>query len=54
MSTVQTEHVLVVPTELFHQLGYFQGFSSQVDRYLDELLSPQHTTYRPRPEMILT
>jgi predicted NUDIX family phosphoesterase len=48
---VQTEHVLVVPTELFHRLGYFQGFSPDVDRYLAELLSPEHTSYRPRPDV---
>jgi len=48
---VQTERVLVVPTELFHRIGHFQGFSSEVDSYLDELLSPQHTSYRPRSEV---
>ena len=48
---VLTEHVLVVPTELFHRLGYFQGFSADVDRYLTELLSPRKTSYRPRSEM---
>lgn len=51
MSLVNTEHVLVVPTEVFHRLGHFQGFSHEVDRYLDELLSPEHTSYRPRAEM---
>ncbi|MCA9269541.1 MAG: phosphoesterase [Planctomycetales bacterium] len=51
MSLVQTEQVLVVPTELFHSLGHFQGFSSEVDRYLDELLNPSNTSYRPRSEM---
>jgi len=51
MSLVQTERVLVVPTELFHRLGYFQGFSREVDRYLDELLCAEHTSYRPRSEM---
>jgi len=51
MSTVHTEQVLVVPTKIFHRLGHFQGFSSDVDRYLDELLSPEHTSYRPRAEM---
>ena len=30
VSHVQTECVLVVPTALFHRLGYFQGFSSEV------------------------
>jgi predicted NUDIX family phosphoesterase len=51
MTMVQTEQVLVVPTELFHRLGYFQGFSSDTGRYLDELLSPANTSYRPRSEM---
>jgi predicted NUDIX family phosphoesterase len=45
--------VLVVPTELFHRLGYFQGFTGEVDRYLSELLSPKHTSYRPRREVEL-
>jgi len=48
---VQTEHVLVVPTELFHRLGYFQGFSAEPERYLGELLSSEHTSYRPRAEV---
>ena len=51
MSTVETEQVLVVPTELFHEIGYFQGFSDDVDRYLTSLLDPLHTSYRPRDEM---
>lgn len=51
MSTVEIEQILVVPTRVFHELGHFQGFSTEVDRYLEELLSPEHTTYRPRPEM---
>ncbi len=51
MAQVQTECVLVVPTELFHRLGHFQGFLSDADRYLDELLAPAHTSYRPRHEV---
>jgi predicted NUDIX family phosphoesterase len=51
MSVVQTEQVLVVPTEIFHRLGYFQGFTRHVERYLEQLLSPEHTSYRPRGEM---
>jgi len=43
-----TERVLVVPTELFRRLGYFQGFTTEVERYLPELLSPEHTSYRAR------
>ena len=51
MSDVKTERVLVVPTELFRSLGYFQGFCGEVDRYLDTLLAPEHTSYRPRAEV---
>ncbi len=51
MSLVQTEQVLVVSTELFHQLGHFQGFTKDIDRYLDELLNAANTSYRPRGEM---
>jgi predicted NUDIX family phosphoesterase len=51
MSLVSTEHVLVVPTELFRGLGYFQGFMPESQRYLSELLSPKNTSYRPRGEM---
>lgn len=53
MTTVQTdvERVLVVPTVLFHRIGYFQGFTSDVDRYLEELLSPENTRYRPRNQV---
>jgi predicted NUDIX family phosphoesterase len=51
MSLVQTEQVLVVPTELFRALGHFQGFCGDVERYLDELLNPANTSYRPRSEM---
>lgn len=48
MPEVQTEQVLVVPTRVFHALGYFQGFCAEAPRYLDELLSPENTRYLPR------
>ncbi len=51
MSEIHTERVLVVPTELFHRLGYFQGFCGEVERYLQDLFSPRHTIYRPRGEV---
>ncbi len=47
----QNERVLVVPTELFHQLGHFQGFSTDTQRYLTQLLDPGHTSFRPRREV---
>jgi predicted NUDIX family phosphoesterase len=51
VAQVQSECVLVVPTHLFHRLGHFQGFSAEVNRYLDDLLAPAHTSYRPRHEV---
>src|SRR5690349_2787529 len=46
-----TEHVLVVPTSLFHELGHFQGVSRDTDRYLKTLLAAENTSYRARGEM---
>ena len=51
MAQVLTERVLVVPTPVFHRLGHFQGFTRDVDRYLDDLFSPEHVSYRPRHEV---
>lgn len=51
MSKTPAERVLVVPTEVFHRLGHFQGFSSDVDGYLEELLDPAHVSFRPRDEV---
>lgn len=51
MSDLSTERVLVVPTELFHSIGHFQGFCDDVDSYLPQLLSPENTSYRPRDEV---
>jgi predicted NUDIX family phosphoesterase len=47
----QIERVLVVPAELFRRLGYFQGFCGGGERYLDELLRPENTSYRPRDQV---
>lgn len=43
------EHVLVVPTVLFHEIGHFQGFCENVEPYLARLLDPAQTRYIPRP-----
>jgi predicted NUDIX family phosphoesterase len=48
---VAEEQILVVPTSLFHDLGYFQGFSDDIARYLPRLLEGDHVAYRPRGEM---
>ena len=51
MATADVEHVLVVPTQLFHDIGYIQGFTHDVEKYLDRLLDAKNTSYRPRPDM---
>jgi len=44
----QVEHVMVVPTLLFHEVGYFQGFNDQVEPYLKTLFDPTYISFRPR------
>jgi predicted NUDIX family phosphoesterase len=51
MSGIPVEQVLVVPTQLLHELGYFQGFLPNTAGYLDKLLNPHNTSYRPRDQM---
>ncbi len=50
-SRQQTEHVLVVPTALFLDIGHFQGFTPNPERYLKTLFDPAYTSYRPRDEV---
>ena len=45
------EHVLVVPTQIFHSLGYFQGFCTEIDHYRDVLLDATNVQFRPRSEV---
>ncbi len=47
---MQEEQVLVVPTELFRQIGLFQGFCRNADRYRRELLAPRNVSFMPRGE----
>ena len=51
MTTTEVEQILVVPTCVFHELGHVQGFSADVDKYLDTLLRPENISFRPRPQM---
>jgi predicted NUDIX family phosphoesterase len=45
------ERVLVVPSDELDQLGRFQGFSPDAERYLTALLVPQLMEYRPRSQV---
>ena len=51
MSTVQTEQVMVVKTDLFHSCGYFQGFCAETEKYLSTLFDSANTQYLPRDQM---
>ena len=51
MPKMLTERVLVVPTRVFHEVGHFQGFSREVDRYVERLFDAEHIQYRPRSEV---
>jgi len=52
MSAADTvEHVLCVPTLLFREIGYFEGFQPMAERYLTTLLDPAHTLYLPRNQV---
>ncbi|MDO4574734.1 MAG: phosphoesterase [Planctomycetia bacterium] len=48
---MQDEKVLVLPTAFFHELGYFQGFTSDLGKYLPQLLDPAVVRFRPRSEV---
>lgn len=39
-----------MPTEKFHETGYFEGFKSDVSQ-LTELLKPENMMFKPRSEM---
>jgi len=45
------EQVLVVPTQIFRTLGYFQGFCTDINRYRDVLLDATNVQFRPRSEV---
>jgi predicted NUDIX family phosphoesterase len=51
MSLVAEERILVVPTSLFHGLGYFQGFSREIERYWPHLVEGDYVEYRARGQM---
>jgi predicted NUDIX family phosphoesterase len=47
---VADEKVLVFPRSLFEQLGVFQGFRTDVDRYLRAILDPKNNRFLSRAE----
>lgn len=47
---VADEKVLVSPRSIFEQLGTFQGFRADVDRYLPAILNPRNNSFLPRAQ----
>ncbi len=45
---IANENVLVFPRSLFEQLGSFQGFSAEVQRYLPAILDPKNNSFLAR------
>ena len=41
----------MVPTQIFHELGHFQGFCTDIDRYRDVLLDAKNVQFRPRSKV---
>ncbi|MEI7809809.1 MAG: hypothetical protein WCJ07_15130, partial [Verrucomicrobiota bacterium] len=42
------ENVLVFPRSLFEQLGVFQGFNAEAERYLQAILDPKNNSFMSR------
>ncbi len=47
---ISDENVLVFPRSLFEQLGVFQGFDSNVNRYLPVILDPKNNSFMARAQ----
>jgi len=47
---IANENVLVFPRSLFEQLGVFQGFSADANRYLQAILDPKNHSFMPRTQ----
>ncbi|CAN5675946.1 phosphoesterase [soil metagenome] len=47
---MSVEHVLVIPRALFDELGAFQGFQPEAERYLNAILAPGRNFFLPRPD----
>jgi predicted NUDIX family phosphoesterase len=48
--SIADEKVLVFPRSLFEQLGVFQGFRADVDRYLPIILDQKNNSFQPRAQ----
>lgn len=47
---MSVEHILVIKRPLFNQIGAFQGFQPEAQRYLDVILAPGNNFFMARPD----
>lgn len=45
------EHILVVPTTVIEELGMFEGFQPDINRYLEPILRCNQLSFQPRSAM---
>ena len=48
---MKDESVLVTPGSLFREIGSFDGFEKDYQKYLDTLLMPKNLSFRPRDQV---
>lgn len=48
---VTEEQILVIPAEILQQIAPFEGFTTDIDRYLGPVLESQSLEFRPRGPM---
>ena len=51
MPEPMSERVMVIPASILDELGRFQGFQSDVDRYASRMFDPTNISYLPRNEV---
>lgn len=49
--SAQEEHILVVPESVIHEIGRFEGFEADVDRFLQPILQSDELSFEPRSQM---
>lgn len=45
------EHILVVPESVVNEIGYFEGFESDTEKYLGPILGSDQLSFQPRGKM---
>lgn len=51
MPSTQEEQILVVPESVIHQIGRFEGFEANVERFLGPILESDQLSFQPRGPM---